>query len=301
MDNTKIHPRSCVSLFLCLTVALLSVNSGYAQEVAPIALVLHDATPIRVRLNKTVSSSEMAVNDTVEWVVQEDLKIGNTLIVARGGLAVATVTVAQQKRHLGRGGNLDINIDYVLAVNGDHIALRAERQAKGGGHVGAMVGAMVATSLVFWPAAPFFLLMHGKEARIPRGTELMAYSDGEVTVDPARFTATQVPANVGVSAPSLGMNLIFGSGNTINQNCTNPEHGVVTPQSPITPTSIAPKKAKLTNADVVDLHFTGYSDDIIIAKIQKSVGDYKLETDNLIVLRNLVSPAVIAAMTEASK
>ena len=43
-----------------------------------------------------------------------------------------------------------------------------------------MTGAMVATAIEFWPAAPLFLLMHGKDITIPKGTEITAYVNGEV-------------------------------------------------------------------------------------------------------------------------
>jgi hypothetical protein len=63
----------------------------------------------------------------------------------------------------------------------------AVKNTKGGGHVGAMTGAIVATSLLFWPAAPFFLFMHGKDITIPKGTEITAYINGNMNLDPMRF------------------------------------------------------------------------------------------------------------------
>jgi hypothetical protein len=88
---------------------------------------------------------------------------------------------------MGRGGKLDINIDYVKLVSSEHAALRAVKDLKGGGHTGAMVGGMVATSLVFFPAAPFFLFMHGKDISIPKGTEVTAYINGDMKLDIAKF------------------------------------------------------------------------------------------------------------------
>lgn len=35
-----------------------------------------------------------------------------------------------------------------------------------------MTGAMVATAVVFWPAAPLFPLMKGKDVKIPKGHEV---------------------------------------------------------------------------------------------------------------------------------
>lgn len=82
---------------------------------------------------------------------------------------------------------MDINIDYVKLASGDRATLRAVKDVKGGGHTAGMVGGMVATSLVFFPAAPFFLFMHGKDISIPKGTEVTAYVNGDVRMDIAKF------------------------------------------------------------------------------------------------------------------
>jgi diacylglycerol kinase family enzyme len=45
---------------------------------------------------------------------------------------------------------------------------------------------------VFFPAAPFFLFMHGKDITIPKGTEITAYINGDMRLDLAKFQpATQ--------------------------------------------------------------------------------------------------------------
>jgi hypothetical protein len=117
--------------------------------------------------------------------------VNNVLVIPKGGMASATVTEAQSKRRMARGGKLDINIDNVRLADGEKAALRAVKEAKGGGHTGAMTGGIVATSLVFFPAAPFFLFMHGKDISIPKGTEVTAYVSGDMKLDLARFQAAQ--------------------------------------------------------------------------------------------------------------
>src|SRR5207244_9697385 len=101
--------------------------------------------------------------------------------------AIATITQAEHKKRMARGGKLDINIDYARLVNGDKVALRAVKEAKGGGHTGAMTGGMVATAIVFFPAAPFFLFMHGKDVTIPKGTEITAYVNGDIKLKREKF------------------------------------------------------------------------------------------------------------------
>jgi hypothetical protein len=149
--------------------------------------VLEDETPVRLRLNRTISSADAHVGDTLDFETLDDITVNGILVIPKGGLAFATVTEAQAKRRMARGGKLDINIDYVKLVSGDKAALRAVKDMKGGGHTGGMVGGMVATSIVFFPAAPFFLFMHGKDTSIPKGTEITAYVNGDVKMDLAKF------------------------------------------------------------------------------------------------------------------
>ena len=169
--------------------------------------VLEDATPIRLRFNRTVSSADAHVGDTVDFEVLQDLSVNGTLVIPKGGLAFGTVTEAQHKRRMARGGKLEINIDHVRLLDSNRAALRAVRGGSGGGHVGAMTGAIVATGIVFFPAAPFFLFMHGKDITIPKGAEFTAYVNGDVKMDLARFqaqaNAASPAATAGSSSPAI--------------------------------------------------------------------------------------------------
>jgi hypothetical protein len=72
---------------------------------------------------------------------------------------------------------------------------------KGGGHTGATTGAMVATSIIFFPAAPLFLFMKGKDITIPKGTEVTAFVSGDMPLDMAKF---QGPAGVAPTSVASG-------------------------------------------------------------------------------------------------
>lgn len=157
----------------------------------PMGFKLEDGTPVKMRINRTVSSADAHVGDTVDFEVLEDVQVNGVLVVAKGALAFATVTEAQAKRRMARGGKLDINIDNVRLVDDEKAALRAVKAVQGGGHTGAMTGGIVATSLVFFPAAPFFLFMHGKDISIPKGTEITAYVNGDMKLDLAKFQPAQ--------------------------------------------------------------------------------------------------------------
>ncbi len=67
-----------------------------------------------------------------------------------------------------------------------------------------MTAGIVATSLIVWPAAPFFLFMHGKDITIPKGTEITAYVNGNMELVRTKFLpagAAATAADPGVSKP----------------------------------------------------------------------------------------------------
>ena len=166
----------------------------------PLAFGLEDATPVKLRINRNISSADAQVNETVDFEVLEEVKIHDVVVIPRGGMAWGTVTEAQPKRRMGRAGKLNINIDNVRLASGEKVALRAIKDVKGGGHQGAITGAIVATSIVFFPAAPLFLLVHGKDITIPKGTEITAYINGDIPLDPKKFaTQTAVTPEAGTA------------------------------------------------------------------------------------------------------
>ncbi|MBZ5526215.1 MAG: PEGA domain-containing protein [Acidobacteriia bacterium] len=159
---------------------------------------LEDGTPVKLRLTRNLSSGSDKTGDKVDFEVLEEVKIDNLVVIPRGGIAWATITEAQPKRRMGRGGKLNVNIDNVRLVDGEKANLRAVKDTKGGGHVGAMTGAMVATGIIFFPAAPLFLFMHGKDIEIPKGTEITAYVAGNTLLDRSKF----VPADAAGAQPA---------------------------------------------------------------------------------------------------
>lgn len=196
------------SALLASTCAAQDKNAKQATQEAqpaapvvkqPLAFGLEDATPVKLRINRTMSSADAQLNETVDFEVLEEVKIHDVIVISRGGTAWGTVTEAQPKRRMGRGGKLNINIDNIRLASGEKVALRAIKDVKGGGHQGAITGAIVATSIVFFPAAPLFLLVHGKDITIPKGTEITAYINGDIPLDPKKF-ATQAAVSPEASA-----------------------------------------------------------------------------------------------------
>lgn len=153
----------------------------------PLAFGLSEDTPVRMKLTRTMSSQDAKTAEKVDFEVLEDIKVKDVIVARQGAMAIATVTEAQPKRRMGRAGKLNMNIDYVQLADGEKVPLRAVKGGSGGNHTGAMTGAIVASSILFFPAAPFFLFMHGKDITIPKGTEITAYVAADTPLDPANF------------------------------------------------------------------------------------------------------------------
>ena len=166
---------------------------------------LHDGTPVKLRLTRNMSSADATTGETVDFEVVEDIRIGETVVIPRGSSALATVTRGKPKGRMGKGGKLDINIDYVRTALGEKVALRSVKETKGGSKTGAMTGAIVATSLLFWPAAPLFLFLKGKDITIPKGTELTAYVSGNTELDGNRYMAANRVLGAQPATTSVGL------------------------------------------------------------------------------------------------
>ena len=175
-----------------------NLQAQSSEALNPVS-ALEDGTPITLRILQTVSSADAHVNDRVEFEVVDEVRVADTLIIPRGAVAWGTVTEAQHKRRLGRGGKLEIVMSSVRLVDGETAPLRATKEAQGGGHQGVMTAGIIATGLIFWPVAPAFLFIHGKDITIPKGTEVPTFINGNFALDMAKF---RTPAPVQAASES---------------------------------------------------------------------------------------------------
>jgi hypothetical protein len=163
----------------------LGPTSSAAVPAKPNTLV--DGTPVKLRIGRNVSSADAKVGEHVDFEVLEEVQVMGVVVIPKGAVASATVTDAQAKRRLGRAGKLYLTLDFVRLADNEKAALSANAGGSGGSHTGAMVGAMAATALFTLGGSALFLLMHGKDITIPKGTETTAYVNGDLPLDMAKF------------------------------------------------------------------------------------------------------------------
>ena len=161
-----------------------------ALSAAPMALALHDATPIRLRLTRDLTFSNVKPGEKVDFEIVDDLRIDGLLVMAHGLRATATITEVEPKTRMGRGGKLGVNLDSVPLLNGRQIAIRPAKKVQEGAHAditdNATGNATVAVAMVK-PATTPLLFAYVKDEVFPEGTGITVYLDGEVNLDPTGF------------------------------------------------------------------------------------------------------------------
>lgn len=163
--------------------------SDTAKTLLPGQFILQEGTPVKLRLSRNVSSADAHEGDSVDFEVLEDVAASGIVVIPKGSVAIGSVTEAQPKRRMGRAGKLEMVLDYVRLADTEKAAIRAVKDAKGGSHVAGMTVGIVAAGLLFFPAAPFFLFMHGKDITIPKGAEVTGYINGDARLETSKFAA----------------------------------------------------------------------------------------------------------------
>lgn len=284
-------------------VAVLVLASIPLPAQAQQPFVLTDGTPVRVRLNRNLSSAEAKVGDPVDFDVVEDILVNGTLIIERGSRVLATITDAAQGARMGKAGRLTVSIDHGRSVLGEKIALRAVKENKKGHEGGSNSAVDIASSIV---TAPLFLFMKGKEITIPKGTEVTAYVHGDVRLDEARLRAAHLNSQAAreTATPKPPEQAAESKADSAPQRVvpqqSAPASGAAPPPQPAAVP--APRASGMSNADVLALREAGFSDDLIVAKIKSSRGAFRMETSDMLELKKAgLSDRVISAMLDKTQ
>ncbi|MGH9742519.1 MAG: hypothetical protein ACRD51_09220 [Candidatus Acidiferrum sp.] len=135
----------------------------------PEKLVLKEGADVSLRFAQDLSSKTAVDDDTVSLVLDQDIKIGDVVIVKAGAKAVGTITHAKKAGMMGKAGELSMRLDYLITNTG-RLRLRGTKGKEGEGKVGAAV----ALTVLFGPIG---LIKHGKNVEIKEGTPLAAFTD----------------------------------------------------------------------------------------------------------------------------
>src|ERR1700675_1331408 len=77
-------------------------------------LVLREGSDVHLKFAQGLSSKTAAEGDPVNLVLDEDLKIGDLIVAKAGSKAVGTVSHAKKAGMIGKAGELNMRLEYVI-------------------------------------------------------------------------------------------------------------------------------------------------------------------------------------------
>jgi glucose/arabinose dehydrogenase len=146
-----------------------TVSAPATDQPAAPKLILKDGTDVQLKFAQDLTSKTAAEGDPVSLVLDQDLKVGDVVVVKAGAKAVGTITHSKKAGMMGKAGELNMRLEYLIAID-NRVKLRGSKGKEGEGKEGATV----ALTVLFGPIG---LIKHGKNVEIKDGTPLLAYLD----------------------------------------------------------------------------------------------------------------------------
>lgn len=143
-------------------------------------VTLREGQQIQLKLADNLRSNGARVGQEVRFFVNQDVLGPNgEKLVFKGARAGGEVTEVRRARRLGRKGVLNFSVDYLIAIDGTRVPLRADKtvSSNNGRRRGAIAGAAVLVS----PAA---LLIRGRNITVKQGALVNAYIDRRAQIRP---------------------------------------------------------------------------------------------------------------------
>jgi hypothetical protein len=132
-------------------------------------------TPVEVELVKTVSSKTHRKGDIIDIRVTENLIINGVIIIPKGALGEAVVTLGRKAGGFGRRGKLIVTPQFVRAANGMKIPLiQDDFQSLGKGDGGGAVAVAATVTIIGG------IFMKGTNTTFEAGTDFTVSVDGDI-------------------------------------------------------------------------------------------------------------------------
>lgn len=137
-------------------------------------IVLREGTEVNLKFAQKLTSKAAVVDQPVELVLSDDLKVLDYLVVKRGARVLGTVVAGKESEKKRQEAKvLAIRVNFLHA--GEYrIALRGDKVAEGKRNKDAMVA-----GTIFFGVSGL-IATSGKHYVIPEGTSLKAYVDQDI-------------------------------------------------------------------------------------------------------------------------
>jgi hypothetical protein len=164
------------TIVLALSVAFASPSCPCVAAEAAQTVTLGAGTEARLVLVDALSSQTAVTAQKFKLALDQDIRVGGQVAVARGAIAYGTVINAKKSGTVGTSGQLNLRIDYLL-VDGKRIPLFT-----------AGVGKLpknheLGSVLLITLFGPLGMFKKGETVSFPPGTPVLAYIDADTQID----------------------------------------------------------------------------------------------------------------------
>ena len=170
-----------------------AVVSSPAPQVRELKITA--GTAIDVEAIHAVSSLDARVGDLVSFRVLVPVKVDDAIVIGNGALVTGRIAKAKRAGHWGKAGKLAWTMQDVVAVDLTRVSLTANPDFPGGqqGLTGqshgaevatktAVMGALLAPTIVFAPLALMQGFKRGENAVVPEGKRFVVYVQRDTIV-----------------------------------------------------------------------------------------------------------------------
>ena len=134
--------------------------------------VLPKDSVIKVKFVESISSKENHKGDMIDFIVADNVYVGETLVLPRGAKGYGTIKKIVPARSFGRDARIDLTFSNVVAIDGSvlpvYVGELAKQQAEtAAGAAGASIGGMILFGPIGIIGGAF---VNGQSVVIPAGT-----------------------------------------------------------------------------------------------------------------------------------
>jgi hypothetical protein len=142
-------------------------------------------TPITIHLTSEMSSSSAHEGDRFSFSVVDDVRMRGWLVIPAGSQGVGEVSGVENAGGNGHSGKLNLQFDYVYAVDGEKVRVTQTANAtEGEQKKGAASTATIATYALLGPVGLFaHNWVKGREASISPKTSFSVFVDKTVHIE----------------------------------------------------------------------------------------------------------------------
>jgi hypothetical protein len=152
---------------------ILLSNSAFSQIMSFGQTKIEEGTIIIVKSMSNITSKTIMYGELIDFACADDTYVDNKLVIKKNSNVRAKIENIDRAKGLGKEGTLKIKFNKLTTIDGQEIPIEAVYGTSQGKNI---TEAAVNLSVFF---SPFFLLLKGKEAKIPIGSLMEVYTTKE--------------------------------------------------------------------------------------------------------------------------